>query len=50
MTNQDENKSRNHINTEVSFSFIHYMANLFGWGKMAKWVTFAPFFGKNPFH
>ena len=30
MTNQDENKNRNHINTGVSFNFIHYMANLLG--------------------
>ena len=28
MTNQDENKNKNLINTEVSFNFIHYMANL----------------------
>ena len=44
MTNQDENKNRNHINTGVSFNFIHYMANL-----MAKWVTFAPFLNNIPF-
>ena len=30
MTNQDENTNRNHINTEVSFNFIQYMANLLG--------------------
>ena len=30
MINQDENKNRNHINTGVSFNFIHYMANLLG--------------------
>ena len=28
MTNQDENKNKNLINTEASFNFIHYMANL----------------------
>ena len=43
MTNQGEKKNRNHINTRVSFNFIHYMANLLGWG-VVKWVTFASFF------
>ena len=36
MTNQGENKNRNHINTGVSFNFNHYMANLLRWG-WAKW-------------
>ena len=31
MTNQGESKNRNHINTGVSFKFIHYMADLLGW-------------------
>ena len=30
MTNQDENKDRNHVNTRISFNFIHYKANLLG--------------------
>ena len=30
ITNQDENKNRNHINTGVFFHFIPYMANLLG--------------------
>ena len=36
MTNQDENKNRNHINTGVSFNFIHYLANILG-QRRAKW-------------
>ena len=28
MTNQDENKNRNHINTGAPFNFIHHMADL----------------------
>ena len=28
MTNQDEKKNRNHINTGVPFNFIHHMPNL----------------------
>ena len=32
MANQGENKIRNHINTGVLFKFIHYMADLIGWG------------------
>ena len=32
MTNQDENKNGNHVNTGVAFNFIHYMANLLGKG------------------
>ena len=36
MTNPGENKNRDHISTRVSFNFIHYMANLLGWGG-AKW-------------
>ena len=43
MTNQCQNKNRNHINTRVSFNFIHYMADLLRWGG-AKWVNFALFF------
>ena len=43
MTNQGKNKSGNHINTGASFNLIHYMANLLGWSKMAKWTIFAPF-------
>ena len=31
MTNQGESKNRNHINTGVSFTLIHYMADLLGW-------------------
>ena len=30
MTNQDEKKNRKHMNTVVSFNFIHYMANILG--------------------
>ena len=36
ITNQGENKNRNHINTGVSFNYIHYMANLSG-RSGAKW-------------
>ena len=36
MTNPGENQNRDHINTRVSFNFIHYMANLLWWGG-AKW-------------
>ena len=36
MTIQGKNKNRNHINTGVSFDFIHYMANILGWGEK-KW-------------
>ena len=32
MTNQGENKNKNHINTGVSFEFIQYIAGLLGWG------------------
>ena len=49
MKNQGENKHRNYISTGVSFNFIHYMANLLGWGE-AKSVSFAPFFKNNSFH
>ena len=38
MTNHDENKNRNHINTRVFFDFIHYMANLLEQGG-AKWQS-----------
>ena len=34
MTNQGENKNRNHVNTGVSFNFINYVANLSGWGEV----------------
>ena len=34
MTNQGKNKNRSHINTGVTFNFIHYMANLLGWGEV----------------
>ena len=36
MTDPGENKKRDHINTGVSFNFIHYMANLLEWSG-AKW-------------
>ena len=42
MTNQCENRNKNHINTGVYFKFIHYMADLLGWGGVT-WVTFALF-------
>ena len=36
MTNQSENKNRNHENTGVSLNLIRHMANPLGWG-WAKW-------------
>ena len=33
---EGENKNRNHINTEASSNFSHYMTNLLWWGE-AKW-------------
>ena len=33
MKNQAENRNENHINTGISFNFIHYMANLLVWGE-----------------
>ena len=48
MTNQDESKNRNHINTGASFNFFHYRANLLQWGG-PNWVTFASFFKESFF-
>ena len=51
MTNQDENKNRQYINSGVSFNSILYMDILFECdrGKMTRWFTFAQFFTKNFF-
>ena len=37
MTNQGENKNKNHINTGVSFEFIQHIAGLLGWGGADFW-------------